>query len=222
MKSQRPVVFLVSGPVTVNGVLNFSGSDGSASQQQYENRTPTEWVDPGGVGAPPNYPTAGIGAGPGGANINSGASGCDGSYTYTGAGASGCKPGSTYGDQEVLPLVGGSGGSGGASTSATYTGASGGGGGGAIRICSDVSISVGPNASGAGIYANGGNGGRGASGGGNGGAGSGGSIHLQAPSVTIKTFSSLNAIGGYDYSTITNSGSVGRIGIDTNSLKRAR
>jgi hypothetical protein len=212
MKSQRPVVFLVSGAVNIQGVLNLSGASGSPSvaQSQFELRAPSEPGPggyPGGAGGSPN--SAGErGAGPGSAAPTSGVTGCSGSYVYLGAGGSGCTPGPVYGNDQLLPLVGGSGGSGGASSSATSTGAGGGAGGGAIRVCSDSSITINQ------LYANGGNSGANYGGG----AGSGGAIHLQSPTVTLNYGGGeyIQAVGGNLPG--VGSGSQGRIRIDTNNL----
>ncbi len=217
MKSQRPVVFLVSGAVNINGTLDLSGAPGNASSLQFENRTPSEpgaGGYPGGVGAMPNSPPTSPGAGPGGGKVTTNqGNGCDASYTYPGGGGGGCKiPSPVYGNQELLPLVGGSGGSGGGSSDPNYTGASGGAGGGAIRICSDTSISIYQ------LYANGGYGGNASGQQGVGGGGSGGAIHLQAPTVTISPYGNgISAIGGYDYYT-NGRASTGRVRIDSNSL----
>ena len=115
----------------------------------------------------------------------------------------------TYGDEELLPLVGGSGGSGGGSGDAQYTGGSGGAGGGAIRICSDVSITANN------LFANGGNGGSAQGRAYLGGAGSGGAIHLQAP---IMATNYVSAAGGYEAYPIQSYASNGRIRIDTNKF----
>jgi hypothetical protein len=119
------------------------------------------------------------------------------------------------------------------------TGPGGGAGGGAIRITSDVSITLSRCAFsatigcsypvGAHIYSNGGNPGASTTGGSSsttyiiGGGGSGGAIHLQAPIVSLgyDTYDSVTASGGfvgaccgqYEYA------SAGRIRIDTNSLQ---
>lgn len=163
----------------------------------------------------PNGAAPGAGAGPGGASVPSNTgSGCSAGYAYQGIGGSGCTSASstTYGNPELLPLVGGSGGSGAASPSSAYTGAGGGAGGGAIRICSDVSITINQ------LYANGGNGGNPGTGSSYGGAGSGGAIHLQSPTVTLTYYSGadIQAVGGSE--TYVGSTSSGRIRIDTNNL----
>ena len=94
MKSQRPVVFLVSGPVVINGTLDLSGTAGPGSQTIFEYRTPSEPGPggyPGGVGARPNTGLPGAGAGPGGGRVptNNGVA-CSASYAAPGPGGSGC------------------------------------------------------------------------------------------------------------------------------------
>jgi hypothetical protein len=216
MKSQRPVVFLVSGAVNILGALTLSGASGNPAALQFESRTAAEPGPggyPGGVGAMPNTSTPGGGAGPGGASAPSNTlNGCSASYTYQGVGGSGCTAASsaTYGNPQLLPLVGGSGGSGTASTSAQYTGAGGGAGGGAIRICSDGPLTINQ------LYANGGDGA--IYGPSYAGAGSGGAIHLQSPSVTLNYGGGeyIQAVGGSQPG--IGSTSVGRIRVDTNNL----
>jgi hypothetical protein len=220
MKSQRPVVFLVQGAVDIEGTLDLSGTGGSASQTVYEYRTPSEPGPggyPGGVGARPNTRLPGAGAGPGGGEVpTNSATGCSASYVNPGPGGSGCTSSSTYGMQELIPLVGGSGGSGAWSSDPLFIGASGGAGGGAIRICSDTSITINGL-----LFANGGPAGASTyiAGGAinyGGGAGSGGAIHLQSPSVTIGVDAAVQAKGGvYANNAFA---SPGRIRIDANTL----
>jgi hypothetical protein len=220
MKSQRPVVFLSSGPVNINGTLDISGADGQAGSLQFYSRTPSEpgaGGYPGGVGGRPNS-TPGPGTGPGGAKVPSNNGyGCSASYSALATNSifqSGCaNASSTYGNALLLPLVGGSGGSGGGSSNASYSGGSGGAGGGALRICSDVSITMGEAGQ---LLANGGVGGAAATNDlttGAGGGGSGGAIHLQAPSVTEGII--ISAMGA---ALTASPGSPGRIRIDTNNL----
>lgn len=242
MRSQRPVVFLVRGAVTINGgVIDLSGAAGHTATDQASLRGPSEPGPggyPGGAGGKPgDAPQAG--AGPGGAGLGvstpSGglAHGCPAAYAaqpylllssslYRLDPAHCPTPTTPYGNAALQPLVGGSGGSGGRVTAGSPgSGGGGGAGGGAIRICSDTSITVSstgvlqPGA----IYANGGNAGPGGETAG--GPGSGGAIHLQAPTVsvspTISGSASLSAKGGSHPSTSWDVASSGRIRIDTNS-----
>jgi len=185
----KPVIWLATGAVTIAGTLNLNGASG-ANLGSYG----VDWIDyrapaqggpggfPGGVGARPGS-SAFPGLGPGGAPVQTNpscTSGGNGSFATAG---SGTPAGSTYGNTQLVPLIGGSGGSGGcvasSDTATDAAGGSGGGGGGAIRIVSTTSISV----TGA-ISAVGGAGGQGRSGGTPGGGGAGGAIHLIAPSFS--------------------------------------
>ncbi len=119
-------------------------------------------------------------------------SGCDGQY-YPSFGAQGYGGGGgaigpfARTDLPVRktfrPGSGGGGGDAANSGNANGGGGGGGGGGGALRIASEVSITLGANGR---LLANGGAGGNGADGcGGAGGGGSGGVIYLHAPALTI-------------------------------------
>lgn len=221
MRSQRPVVFLVSGAVTIDGVLDLSGALGH-SNDDVVNRGPSEPGPggyPGGAGAKAGD-VAQPGAGPGGAGVGATttAFGCPAAYSaqpsVNNAGFPGHCPTATaiYGNTALQPLVGGSGGSGG-KAGTSLPGGGGGAGGGAIRICSDTSISgtfVRINANGGG----GGNATAAAGGGLQGGPGSGGAIHLQAPTVG-SVFSVTATGGGSQQSDIASNG---RIRIDANNV----
>jgi len=185
----KPVIWLSQGAVTIAGTLNLNG-DSAPNLESYG----VDWIDyrvptlggpggfPGGVGARPGSP-AFPGLGPGGAPVQTSPSCPSGGYGSFASAGYGTPAGSTYGNIQLVPLIGGSGGSGGcvaASDTATdAAGGTGGGGGGAIRIVSSTSISV----TGL-ISAVGGNGGQGRSGGAPGGGGAGGAIHLIAPTIT--------------------------------------
>jgi hypothetical protein len=204
----KPVIWLATGAVTIAGTLNLNGASGanlgSYGVDWIDYRAPTQGGPggfPGGVGARPGS-SAFPGLGPGGGPVQTNPScpsGGTGSFATVGYGT---PAGSTYGNTQLVPLIGGSGGSGGcvaSSDNATdAAGGSGGGGGGAIRIVSTTSISVTGSAT---ISANGGNGGSGRSGGTPGGGGAGGAIHLIAPSIsgngTLYALGSGSAGGGY-------------------------
>lgn len=202
----KPVIWLATQAVTIAGTLNLNGVAG-ANLASYG----VNWIDyrvpalggpggfPGGVGARPGS-SAFPGLGPGGAPVQTNPScpsGGNGSFASAGYGT---PTGSTYGNIQLVPLIGGSGGSGGcvaSSDAATdAAGGTGGGGGGAIRIVSSASIAV----TGL-ISAVGGAGGLGRSGGTSGGGGAGGAIHLIAPTIsgngTLYAFGSGSAGWGY-------------------------
>jgi hypothetical protein len=130
----------------------------------------------GGLGA------AGTAGGPddGGGGGGFGSDGAGGG-AEAGDGAGGA-PGDAYGNETLVPLVGGSGGGGGAS----FTDGHGGGGGGALQISAGVSIEIGASGR---IDACGGGGLGGVflmnMGGGAGGGGSGGAVLLEAPTVEL-------------------------------------
>jgi plastocyanin len=130
--TRAPVVWLVNGNVTINGELNL---DGQASTGDTVNLT---MPGPGGFRGGGYTFGNGSGFGPGGSANNG---------VYSGS----------YGNQQLLPLIGGSGG--------TANGANGGAGGGAILIAASGTITI--NAPGI-CHANGGSGyyGENASGGG--------------------------------------------------------
>jgi hypothetical protein len=170
----RPVYWLASGNVTINGTIDLSGAAGSAPSAVPSSIVPASG-GPGGYGggiggalvagnATLPAPQAGNGPGGGPAPSTPGnANGGNGTFT---------------GNQFLVPLIGGSGGSGGSFGAAGGTvGGGGSGGGGAIIIASSTSITY------AGIIkANGGvPGGLGT--GYAGGAGSGGTIGLYAPTI---------------------------------------
>lgn len=129
--SKAPVVWLVSGNVTINGTVNLNGSDTI-------NADLTTEPGPGGYrgGARGSqYSVAGAGFGPGASNTSA-------SYGTKTPNPSG----PVYGNVQILPLIGGSGGAG-------YVGTgSGGAGAGAILIAATGSITVAGS-----IYATGGN-----------------------------------------------------------------
>ena len=151
----------------------------------------------GGKGNAGVYSTGCGGFGPGGGGHSATAWGGAG-YRWPGEG--GTLPGIAYGNDRILPLIGGSGGGGSFSNSG-----SGGGGGGAILLACAGTFSL----SGA-VNANGGSGY--ATPAWWAGGGSGGGIRIIANSVT-GVASQLSAGGGY-YGT----GSVGRIRIEANTI----
>lgn len=188
--TRAPVVWLVQGNVTVNGIINLDGKPSTALA------TPTE-PGPGGF-------RGGVGGGPavkwsGGFGIGGGVyygfetpSGYSGSYATNGYGLG--DPALLYGNIRALPLIGGSG-QGGAT--ALADGAS---GGGAILIIAGGTLRVGGT-----VTAKGGAGG-------SAGGGSGGAIRLVADVLTGG--GSLLASGGV---TANQPGGDGRIRLEANS-----
>jgi hypothetical protein len=127
--SRAPVVWLVSGSVTISGSVNL---DGKYTSQQYVGfllepgaggfRGGTAWL---GTGA-----FCGGGFGPGGGLVFQSNAAGGGSYATVGSNG-----GPTYGNARVLPLIGGSG-------SGGYSGSPGSGGGGAILMAASTTITV--------------------------------------------------------------------------------
>lgn len=210
MLPNGPVYWLATGAVNIAGTIDLSGRDGLSSGTGM----PMELALPGPGGFPGGFssatPTTADGFGPGGGKryLFNGISptGSGGGFGTTGAGQSNFG-GATYGNQFLIPLIGGSGGGG----EGAIPGAGGGGGGGAITIASSESIAVGGS-----ISANGGRGGNPVAALG-GGGGSGGAIRLLAP--TISGGGTVLAEGGPRLDgTTTNRGGQGRIRIEASSI----
>jgi len=121
--SRAPVVWLVSGDVTINGTVSLDG-------QSYANPPLLPEPGPGGFRGGNGYfvgsVSAGAGFGPGGGARNADTRGFGGSYGTQGNGGP-----AAYGNPSLLPLLGGSGGAG---NDRTDIAISGGAGGGAILI----------------------------------------------------------------------------------------
>lgn len=111
-----PVVWLVSGSVTINGTVDIKGKNGLVSSDETR-------PGPGGFrgGGSSSGGAAGDGFGPGGSSSG-------GSYAFA------VGTGTAYGNPEVIPLIGGSGGRGASNA--------GGGGGGAILIAAANLVTV--------------------------------------------------------------------------------
>lgn len=216
------VMILASGDVLIDGTISVSGQAGNVT-------IPGEGGPggfDGGVGAVPNDkgkrgegPGGGVGGKPRSSSAGSGeggaysTSGGNGYTRYTGAeGGSGSV---AYGNERIIPLLGGSGGGGGGGA-ATSVGGAGGGGGGALLIASSTSITV----NGA-VVAYGGAGANGQNNnyqGGGGGGGAGGAIRLITDVLNGNgTISAAGGGGGY-MSSASNfragSGSAGRIRVE--------
>jgi len=197
-----PVVWLATGNVTIAGQLTL---DGASAPNLSTLAVGATWITlrvptmpgpggyPGGVGALQGT-AASPGLGPGGGPISGTPCSYSGSGSFaTAANTPDTTPGPTYGNIQLVPLIGGSGGSGGclptAATQSDSAGGTGGAGGGAIRIVSSTSISVTGT-----ITSQGGSANNGRDGGNAGGPGSGGAINLIAPTVTGT--GTLNVNGG--------------------------
>ena len=186
--SGAPVVWLVSGNVTITGTISLSGQDGTYNGGLAAG-------GPGGfrggyVNTGSGSPGSG-GLGPGGGRflygVNSGAAG----YGTIGGGGYG---GPEYGNVAIIPLIGGSGGSGYHHTNNT----GGGGGGGALLIVCNNTITVNGT-----IVSNGGLS--------SAWGGSGGAIRLVANSI-------LGTVAGRFTCNGSLNGSVGRIRLEANTL----
>jgi hypothetical protein len=178
-----PVVWLATGAVQIDGTIDLNGANGQTKQEVVTTGSRLPAVPgaggfSGGVGigaTTQSLPQPGSGPGGGGAAMNSHGAGA--SYATDGHKPSSPDPGPLYGNDFIVPLIGGSGGGGAGrndyppSTGTSFSGG-GGGGGGALLIASDVSITVAGS-----ITANGGHGDRFS------GGGSGGAIRLVAPTI---------------------------------------
>jgi len=188
--NNTPVVWLVQTDCVINGIINLAG-------QNPEGKTGGAGGCGGfGGGNGPfdaNYPPS-SGLGPGGGSVTVGLGGnasfatTGGFFTYLQS-----PPGATYGNDFLVPLIGGSGGGGSqqwvqnAYGDRLYAGGGGGGGGGTILIAASSTIEM--NGS---ISVPGGNCSLNAQGGG---GGSGGGVRLVA--TTITGAGSINCSGGF-------------------------
>lgn len=123
--SNAPVVWLVQGNVTINGILDLNGQDGSHPSTSLAN-IPTE-PGPGGFRGGVNIPSTAVrgGGGYGPAGGQSGyAAESNGRYALA------------YGNPQIIPLIGGSGGA------SMYNPSSGPAGGGAILIAAGNNILI--------------------------------------------------------------------------------
>ncbi|MEZ5064541.1 MAG: hypothetical protein R3B81_07370 [bacterium] len=153
--SGAPVVWLVTGNVTITGTVNIAGEAGTSSGFS---SLPGPGGFRGGNGTFLGVPRgAGFGPGGGAAGLSQ-----DGSYATAGGGGA-----PTYGGSRIVPLIGGSGGAGNSSSA--------GAGGGAILVAcaGDIQVTGTINARG------------GARGDNGAGSGSGGAIRLIADGVTV-------------------------------------
>ena len=221
-----PVTILATGDVTINGSINLDGSagnnlipgaggpggfDGGQGGAAYGigKRGEGPGGGLGGLANPANQPSGGGG---GGSFATVGGTGGSYSPAYGGGG------GSIYGNERILPSIGGAGG-GGAGGLSVYVGGGGGGGGGAVVIASSGTITV----NGA-ISANGGGGAtlnNLNSYAGGGGGGSGGSIRLIANTISGNGALTANGGGGGSSSWgYGGSGGAGRIRLEASNVLR--
>lgn len=145
--ANTPVYMLATGDVIVAGTISVNGADGASSTA---GKGGPGGYD-GGYGGGPTS-SGGVGLGPGGgatigAMIGSTHWGSGGGYGTAGGtgGYSGyTTPGGVvYGNERILPVIGGSGGGGaGGGSGTSYPGAGGGGGAGALVIASSGTITV--------------------------------------------------------------------------------
>ncbi len=121
--SRAPVVWLVSGNVTIDGTVSLSGAGGGLGVTLAE-------PGPGGFRGGQAWYTVGVGAAAG-FGVGGGGGGVD-NYGYGGSyGTAGGAGPTAYGNPSLIPLIGGSGGGGGSRQGEQLAG---GGGGGAILI----------------------------------------------------------------------------------------
>jgi hypothetical protein len=201
----KPVVWLATGNVSIQGFLDLRGSQGHNYNGTVIPAKAGAGGYAGGIGE-----TASVswqpGQGPGAARGAQGAAG----HVVAGTGAAPGLNGETYGTDFLIPLIGGSGGAGG--PIGPLPGSGGGAGGGAILIASSTLILIDGS-----ISVDGGHGGL------SdppycGGGGSGGSLRLIAPVIDgPSTSASLSARGGGSYNSAAQ-GSRGRIRLETFQL----
>jgi hypothetical protein len=192
--TNTPVVMLVSGDVTVAGTIDISGSDspdtGATGNGNLADDGKPGLGGPGGYdggagGRPATEPgstqSPAEGLGPGAVGMHSAGHAGQGRFENSSVG------GPTYGNPDLLPLVGGSGGAGGGG-GGLFAGSGGGGGGGAILIAATGTITFQPASI---VNAIGGQGGAIPSVAGQGlrgGYGSGGAIRIVGTTVIAKGF----------------------------------
>jgi hypothetical protein len=180
-----PVYWLATGPVQIDGIVDLSGQlpyEGLPIPSERKPSVPGPGGYPGGVWRSIYSPASGAvltlaqtGAGPGGGLC------CDYTWHQYGRaghaerGGSSSWDGASYGNNYLLPLLGGSGGAGSTYFSQDF-GSGGGAGGGALLLASSTSISINGAILSRGSY-------RGTSYS-SGTGGSGGSIHLVSPIIS--------------------------------------
>ncbi len=203
--SLAPVVWLVSGNVTISGVVNLSGGNGHPFNTTATQSLPGPGGFRGGRGRR-QFVASSAGFGPGGAGWTTwGILFPPGASHFSGGGSgSGTIPiPPTYGNSSLLPLRGGSGGAG---SNFDENVEGGGAGGGAILIAATQSVTIN-----GGLYSYGGNYGghpHRSSG------GSGGSIRVVSDNIMGSGY--VYALGGAGAS--SSNGGIGRIRIEGNNI----
>ncbi len=194
-----PVVWLVQSNCVINGTVDLSGQRGNGAAGSTGG--------PGGFkGGSPGPSAATAGEGPGGGGVTSPTDFTAGNASYGSLGGTNGAVGKIYGNNFLIPLIGGSGGGG----NSGYAFGAGGGGGGAILIASSGSIQLN---------------GRIAASGGDGafysccytaGGGSGGAVRLVATTISGGGVVEVNGGRGgiYGYS-IPQAAGLGRVRFDT-------
>ena len=202
--SNTPIYILATGDVMISGTIDVSGASSSFSN--------------GGLAGPGGFDggfssadillPSGAGGGPGGGNrgrwISSSSITAGGNASFR-VQNSGSGAGLPYGNNYLIPLIGGSGGGGGQGNNVTVGG--GGGGGGAILIASNTKISCTLNG-GNNIYTAGGAGASiSTASGASSGSGTGGSVRLVAPKIDgglrVNVLDGRYRIDTFDYSGLT-------------------
>lgn len=140
--SRAPVIWLVSGNVTINGTISLNGENSRGPGGG--NAEPGPGGFRGGRGQVTNYQRSGTGMGPGGPSFFPGTcfSGPGAGYGLPGTPAlDGGTPGIAYGNAAIIPIIGGSGGAMMyCSDRDGYYG--GGGGGGALLIACEGTLTI--------------------------------------------------------------------------------
>lgn len=148
----KPVYWLCSGDVTINGVIDISGENGHESIAPHRPAIAGAGGFNGGVGYQKDVCEATNGEGPGGGRTGVSLGNDQGSgagYAIQGTnvmwGATVCTyGGKAYGNKYLLPIIGGSGGAGGVSHNGS-PGRGGGAGGGALCIASSGKVTINGN-----------------------------------------------------------------------------
>ena len=140
----RPVVWLATGDVTIDGVVDLDGAPGHAEVAVARLRAEAGAGGYNGGRGNNNITaeTALVGNGQGGGRIQRARNGGGGGYASTGSGGGGASGGPAYGNSFLQPLLGGSGGGGGWNVSGNLLGGGGGAGGGALLVASSTRVSV--------------------------------------------------------------------------------
>ena len=140
------IYWLASGDVTIDGTIDLSGEDGYSMDAPPGMRRPSIPGAGGFHGGVSSFDEGRIpatkGIGPGSGNISSN-HGSPASYSTVGFnGGSHTPSGKTYGNEFLVPLIGGSGGGGATSDSSTCKISGAGAGGGALLLAADDTITV--------------------------------------------------------------------------------